>query len=146
MRNPVKYKGVYRIIDANANRLKEGLRVCEEVSRFILDDAALSRGLKAIRHAADGLLADLADRSCCIRERDSAGDAGRRIHAAGELKRAGVNDIFCANIQRVKESIRVLEEFSKLYNSACASGFKDLRYRVYEVEKQAVKKLELSVR
>jgi thiamine-phosphate pyrophosphorylase len=140
---PVKKSGssgIYRIIDANANRLKEGLRVCEEVGRFILNDRRLTRDLKEIRHEVDGLMAALTSRSLCLSERDSARDTGRTIHTSHELQRTGVADIFCANIQRVKESIRVLEEFSKLANKKCARaalGFKALRYRVYEIEKQA---------
>jgi len=129
-------RGIYRVIDANANRLKEGLRVCEEVGRFILNDNRLTRDLKEIRHEADGLLGALACRSVCLSGRDSAHDTGRTIHTSRELKRTCVSDIFCANIQRVKESIRVLEEFSKITNKKCALGFKDLRYRVYEIEKR----------
>jgi hypothetical protein len=145
-----KLSGIYRIIDANANRLKEGLRVCEEVCRFILDDNRLTRGLKNIRHESDALLDALAGKSFCIAGRDSIHDTGRFIHTSRELRRTGVSDVFCANIQRVKESIRVLEEFSKIQNRKCARaprasrvslGFKDLRYRVYEIEKQAVNRL-----
>ena len=136
-----KTSGIYRIIDANANRLKEGLRVCEEVARFILDDSRLTAGLKKIRHEADAALDSLTDRSRCLAARDSVRDTGRRIHTSRELKRSNVIDIFCANIQRVKESIRVLEEFAKIDDSKCALMYKDLRYRVYEIEKQAVNRL-----
>ena len=41
---------VYRILDANFNRSREGLRVCEEVARFVLESAALTRELKKCRH------------------------------------------------------------------------------------------------
>jgi hypothetical protein len=136
-----KTSGIYRIIDANANRLKEGLRVCEEVARFILDDRRLTAGLKNIRHEVDAALDSLTDRGRCIAARDSVRDTGRTIHTSRELKRSNVIDIFCANIQRVKESIRVLEEFAKIDDSKCALKFKDLRYRVYEIEKQAVNRL-----
>jgi thiamine-phosphate pyrophosphorylase len=138
-------RGMYRIIDANANRLKEGLRVCEDVSRFIMNDSRLSRNLKEIRHEVDGLLGALAGRSLCLSGRDSTHDTGRTIHTSHELQRTGVVDIFCANIQRVKESIRVLEEFAKITDkkpARAALGFKDLRYRVYEIEKQAVNRLQ----
>lgn len=129
--------GIDRIIDANANRLKEGLRVCEEVGRFILNDNRLTRDLKEIRHEVDGLMDALTSRSRCLSGRDSTRDTGRTIHTSHELQRTGVIDVFCANIQRVKESIRVLEEFSKITNKKCALVFKDLRYRVYEIEKRA---------
>ena len=30
---------IYRVIDANLNRLKEGLRVVEDIKRYVFDDA-----------------------------------------------------------------------------------------------------------
>ena len=42
-------KQILRIIDANLNRTAEGLRVLEDIARFVLDDAALSRQLKIMR-------------------------------------------------------------------------------------------------
>ena len=39
-----------RLIDANLDRIGEGLRVLEDVARFILDDAALSEKLRVMRH------------------------------------------------------------------------------------------------
>ncbi|HOU36228.1 MAG TPA: thiamine-phosphate pyrophosphorylase [Candidatus Omnitrophota bacterium] len=131
--------GIYRIIDANTNRLKEGLRVCEEIFRFIVEDRRITRLLKGIRHQADVLAAALACRNRRLAARNSARDTGRSLHTRPELKRSGVSDLFAANIQRVKESIRVLEEFSKLTDTKCALGFKELRYRVYEIEQRAAK-------
>ena len=39
-----------RILDANLNRLGEGLRLLEDISRFTLNDADLSEQLKTLRH------------------------------------------------------------------------------------------------
>ena len=39
-----------RILDAAANRTREGLRVVEDWARFALDDAHLTECLKQIRH------------------------------------------------------------------------------------------------
>lgn len=39
-----------RIIDANINRLGEGLRVLEEFARMTLNDAVLTQKLKDVRH------------------------------------------------------------------------------------------------
>ncbi|MFC1592924.1 hypothetical protein ACFL4C_02810, partial [Candidatus Omnitrophota bacterium] len=66
--------------------------------------------------------------------RDSRNDVGRNL-TGGELKRNGCGDIFFANIQRVKESIRVLEEFYKLIDTSCAIKLKKARFQVYEIEK-----------
>ena len=131
---------VGRIIDADLNRAKEGLRVCEEVTRFILNDRRSTSELRAIRHALEPVVSSLWLKSELIAGRDSAGDIGRNIQL-GETSRRGIEDIFFANIQRVKESLRVLEEFGKLRNVRASLRLKSLRYRVYEVEKRIAQKV-----
>ncbi len=108
--------GVYRVIDANINRTKEGLRVCEEVARFIIADRNLTSQFKKIRHEVRYLVNNLRNIPRLIAEREALKDVGRTLRNKSELKRLDFQDIFFANIQRVKESIRVLEEFSKLDN------------------------------
>ncbi|MFH0762758.1 MAG: thiamine-phosphate pyrophosphorylase [Candidatus Omnitrophota bacterium] len=134
-------KSVNRIIDANINRAKEGLRVCEEIARFMLDDRGLTGQLKRIRHNIDTAARHLPySLRQFIQARDSSKDIGRDIYA-NELKRGGVGDIFFANIQRCKESARVLEEFSKLFSANPAKEFKKIRYAIYETEKKVIKKI-----
>lgn len=135
-----KYNGVIRIIDANINRVKEGLRVCEEVARFILDNRNLTAEFKKIRHKIDTLIRQMPGPAGLLKERRSSSDVGRNIYI-NELKRRDFQDIFSANIQRVKESVRVLEEFSKLKNTAIAIEFKKIRYKIYEIEKKAIDKI-----
>jgi len=137
---PSKSKIINRIIDANINRAKEGLRVCEEITRFILNSAALTAELKKLRHRIDSILKELPDRTILLKERSSLSDVGKNIYG-NELKRRGYQEIFFANIQRVKESVRVLEEFTKLQNSRLAIKFKEIRYRIYEIEKRVAKKI-----
>ena len=129
-----------RIIDANLNRAKEGLRVCEEITRFILDNHKFTAELKSIRHKIDNLGSRIYPLAKLLGQRRAAEDVGR-LNCRGELKRANCKDIFRANLQRVKESLRVLEEFSKLINTGEALGFKELRYKVYEIEKESFKKI-----
>jgi thiamine-phosphate pyrophosphorylase len=131
---------IHRIIDANLNRAKEGLRVCEEITRFILDDRKFTALFKLYRHKIDGIVKNVYPASKLLGERKSASDVGRENYRS-ELKRSGLRDIFWANIQRVKESLRVLEEFSKLKNRGAALRFKQLRYKVYEIEKKSFKKI-----
>lgn len=132
---------VNRILDANINRLKEGLRVCEDITRFLLSDKALTKDFKSIRHRIDGLLdKPPLFRAAMIMMRQSGKDVGRKIYA-GELKRKDIGDIFFANIQRAKESLRVLEEFSKLFGKKSAVKFKEIRYGIYEIEKKAARRL-----
>jgi len=131
---------VHRIIDANLNRVKEGLRVCEEITRFILDDRRFTALFKLYRHEIDVIVKKVYPAAKLLEERRSAEDVGRK-NSGSELKRSGLKDIFWANIQRVKESLRVLEEFSKLKNREAALRFKQLRYKVYEIEKESFKKV-----
>ena len=129
-----------RIIDANLNRVKEGLRVCEEITRFILDNHKFTAQLKEARHKIDRLGSRIYSPAKLLGQRRAQEDVGR-LNYRGELKRSNCKDIFWANIQRTKESLRVLEEFSKLLDTRVAIGFKQLRYKVYEIEKESFKKI-----
>ena len=131
---------VNRIIDANINRAKEGLRVVEEIARFIIQSRALTTELKKIRHTMTSLTLDLPGKTRLLRERDSMHDIGRGI-VMRELERRHLGDIFFANIQRAKESLRVLEELSKLRSKRAAKGFKRIRYEIYGIEKRAAGKI-----
>ena len=133
-------KGLNRIIDANINRLKEGLRVCEEITRLILESGSLTRRLKMVRHSVEVLCKDLADKNSLFAARRIFEDVGRGS-LRPEFKRRDFRDIFLANMQRVKESLRVLEEFSKLKSVAIASGFKRIRYGIYDIEKKVAEKI-----
>ena len=124
---------VFRILDANVNRVKEGLRVCEDISRFAADKSSLTRRLKQCRHALTEAVTRL-PRQTLLSARDVPRDIGRRT-AFQESKRQNINDIFLANAQRVKESLRVLEELAKLFDGSLAERLKRLRYRFYSVEK-----------
>jgi len=127
-----------RIIDANFNRAKEGLRVCEDICRFILDAKSITRNYKNVRHQLTNIIGSLKIEKF-IRAREIARDVGRRSTAV-EFKRNGFADIFNANSQRVKESIRVLEEFTKLRDKRLAEDLKKLRYKIYALEKNVIKR------
>jgi len=118
------------------------LRVCEEITRFILESLTYTRQLKRIRHRIDTLSRTFASHAELVEVRDSSRDVGMRI-SRHELKRGSCRDLFIANIQRVKESLRVLEEFSKLADKETALKFKKLRYDIYEIEKNITKRIML---
>jgi len=129
---------LYRIIDANLNRSREGLRVCEEIARFVLDDSRLTREFKAIRHGISGCIKLYPARiRGIVLARDSEADVGRGRQPI-EKSRSGWKDVSAANIERVKESLRVLEEFSKLIDGGISDRFKRLRFRIYGAEKRLV--------
>lgn len=128
-----------RILDANFNRTKEGLRVCEDICRFVLDDETLTRQFKNVRHQLTKILAYLGFRRL-VKARAIESDVGKGSSKT-ELRRKEISDIFYANLQRAKESMRVLEEFSKLVNLKSAVAVKGLRYKIYALEKKVIRKL-----
>lgn len=135
-----KIQKINRILDANINRLKEGLRVSEEIARFILDDRKLTRDFKTVRHGIDRAVEIIPGSRELLSERKSESDVGKNIYV-NELKRKGLADIFFANMQRSKESVRVLEEFTKILNIKATIRFKKIRYALYDIEKRAAKKV-----
>jgi hypothetical protein len=137
MPRQVNLSQIYRVIDANYNRAKEGLRVCEDICRFVKDDPKATARFKKLRHGLTRAVAVFGLKDI-VASRDIVGDVGRKTIAA-ESCRSSIGDIFYANAQRVKESLRVLEEFAKLKDPAVAADLKKLRYTVYEIEKNALK-------
>ena len=129
-------KSLYRILDANFNRAKEGLRVCEDLCRYIWDQKTLTRTFKDVRHELTGIMAGL-DIQKALEARHIQGDVGRAT-SVSESKRDNIDAVFCANIQRVKESLRVLEEVTKLMDARVASRLKVLRYKVYALEQKVI--------
>lgn len=135
-------KAIYRILDANLNRAREGLRVSEEIFRFVQNDPGLTRKFKGLRHGITAAVSgSKLDNGLLEQSRDSAQDPGRVIHTEGEFRRGSVGDILGANLHRVGEALRVLEEFSKILDSKASMAFKALRFRFYDVEKAARRKI-----
>lgn len=129
---------LYRILDANFNRAKEGLRVCEDICRYIWDDKVSTRGFKNLRHALTEAVVPIGVLKI-VASRDTGGDVGRPT-SKSEARRRDLDAVFLANSQRVKESLRVLEEITKLLNISCAEQLKNLRYRMYDLEQKILKK------
>ncbi len=130
-----------RLIDVNFNRVKEGLRVCEDVLRFIYDDKILTASFKRLRHDCSTiLLAFPVPYRKLVSARNSRDDVGKKSVIL-EKKKPKWNDIFLSNAKRSEEALRVLEESSKVIAPAKAAGFQKLRFKLYELEKKALKRL-----
>ncbi len=123
-----------RILDASANRAREGLRVVEDYVRFALDDPGLTRRLKEMRHrlaeAERGL-----DACLLIDARETHQDVGTHIMTVSEQIRENPRAVLAANFKRIAEALRSLEEYSKLVDVWLAGRFEVLRYDVYTIEK-----------
>ena len=128
-----------RIIDANLDRTTEGLRVLEDVARFVLDSSPLAARLKELRHRIHAAFPGLA--VLLISARDSAGDVGRESVAVKEPA-AGLIDTVTANARRVEQSLRVLEEVSRLPDTGFdGTVFEEARFAVYDIEKELISAL-----
>lgn len=128
-----------RMLDANVNRAREGLRVMEDAARFGLDDAALCGELKAIRHdlraaldAAGVVYSDL------MAARDTPGDVGTTIATEAEGRREGMRGIAAAAGSRSGEALRVIEECLKARGARAeaARAVEAIRYRAYETARR----------
>lgn len=120
---------LYRVIDANLNRLKEGIRVVEDIVRYRDNNKDLSSQLKQLRHKAK-----IKETLELLKERDSVNDV-LRTTIKSELNRTDISAIILANFKRAQESARVLEELYKLHSPEYSENFKQIRYELYTLEK-----------
>ncbi len=143
---------ILRILDANANRAREALRVMEEAARFLLDDAALSRDLKQLRHDLAAVVTQLPSLAL---HRDTSGDVGTAITTDAEQTRATVAEVAVAAGKRLTEALRAMEEYAKLLppppppapegvqggSPPLPTRLESLRYRAYPLEQRLHQKL-----
>ena len=126
--------GVWRILDAAANRAGEGLRVVEDYVRMVLDDRHLTGLCKSLRHELTGVLAALPE-DLRAAARDTQADVGVGITLSTEQSRASLHDVVAANFKRLQQSLRSLEEFAKLAQPPAAAAIEQLRYRTYTLQR-----------
>jgi len=123
-----------RVLDAAANRAREGLRTVEDFVRFVLDDRHLTEQCKRLRHDLAAALAGVpAEHRLAARETQA--DVGTTLATAAEEVRASTASILPANFARLQEALRSLEEFGKLLNPEMAAELKRLRYQSYTLER-----------
>lgn len=124
---------VFRILDANLDRAREGLRILEDWCRFGLDHHDLTDKLKHLRqslgqwHTADLRAA-----------RDTPNDTGTSITHPQEQVRTSVTQVLQANFCRVEEALRSLEEFGKIHHPDMAAACKQWRYQIYALESEVM--------
>ena len=135
----MKKNGVLKIIDANLNRTLEGIRIIEEITRFIFQDKRLTGHLKGIRHRVKEEIESLfIGGESLLMARDVRRDAGISFYIKDEFQRSNLREILKVNFKRTEESLRVLEEFTKLIKPRSGLVFKKLRFEIYSLEKQVL--------
>jgi thiamine-phosphate pyrophosphorylase len=123
---------VLRLIDANLNRAREGLRVMEDYARFVLNDASLGEALKRNRQRLASATQDVAE--VAIVHRDTQADIGKTFDASDAPPRESLRDVVTAAGKRVGEALRAIEETLKTIDPRAASLVESSRYTHYELE------------
>lgn len=126
-----------RILDACANRAREALRVLEDYCRFVLDDAFLTRTLKECRHDLTSALIELTP-SLLLEARETQRDVGTELSTSSEQQRDSLRDVMQANVKRLQEALRSLEEYGKVHSPHLGQALEQLRYRAYTLERALV--------
>ena len=125
---------LYRTIDANINRFKEGIRVVEDILRYEFS-SPLALELKKLRHIK------IPDYEKYVKYRNSKNDILKNS-TKDELKRLNLKDLVISNLKRSQESARVLEEIFKLMDINVSESFKNARYLLYNFEKEILTLIE----
>lgn len=129
----------YQIIDANLNRIREGMRCVEEAIRYDRKLEANYDTYRALRHRFSDIEQKLRNLYPQILEnRNMNTDKG--TEAQSVVTRKNLNELVKANINRVSEGLRVVEEYLKLLpvSDDIIEKIKSIRYDWYSLDQQLV--------
>jgi thiamine-phosphate pyrophosphorylase len=132
---PENKSSVFRVLDANLNRLREGLRVVEEHCRLVQNDKSFIQ-LKEIRHLLQKLYPPKLE-TLCLQARQADDDVGNQTFNYSEANRDDSRAVLRAGLKRSQEASRVIEEYAKIINEDDVSRkAKSLRFSLYTLEKK----------
>ncbi len=162
-------KSSMRIVDANINRVAEGIRVIEDFFRFSFDSEnnfdvqnidkkksnkpvesfnlaeslKIVESLRELRHKVRKSAYDIIPE--LLTTRDVDGDIGFNISQNSTLdkREEGTLDIITANFKRIQEGLRSIEESLKsMSHYAAAKQYESLRYISYNLEQECFRFME----
>ena len=127
----------FRLLDANANRAREGLRTAEDFVRFSIGDGFWARRLREFRHALTEAINKQYSPQELLESRRVASDSGnpenaepvKEISAGHESKQVALR-----GLKRAQEALRVLEEYSRGHHPSAVTSFSAIRFGLYEAE------------
>lgn len=124
----------YRMMDANLNRVAEGLRVVEDILRFDLEEQRVCELVRELRHRVRSAFCELYPRLLAVR--NTATDLGVTVSQEQVLdSKFSRSDLLLANLKRAQEGLRVLEESSHLLGKRnLAKEIESLRFTAYNLE------------
>lgn len=134
----LEVKGIYRIIDANINRVSEGLRVVEDIQRFVFNNAEMASKVRTLRH-------ETRKGFCCqelLQFRKATEDVGLRISQNNKLdQKETMKSLLLSNFKRAEEGLRSIEESLKIMGYYTQSKqYEIIRFKVYTLEKDILLK------
>ena len=127
--DPRNDASVARMIDANLDRAREGLRVVEDWCRFGLDRLDLVKPLKHWRQQLGQHHQEIYKHA-----RSTATDSAAGLAHPAQESRQHPSQVVAANCARVQEALRVLEEFGRAQNPDLATTAASIRYGLYDLE------------
>lgn len=129
------HRSVYRILDANLNRAREGLRVIEEYLRFIREDRRSSWQVKQWRHVLREIVERLgAER--LLSARDAGSDVGKDLPSPSNAVKITPHAITEAGFKRLQEALRVIEEYSAVVEPLVNHLAGKMRFEIYQFEQE----------
>lgn len=123
-----------RLLDANLDRAREGLRVLEDWCRFVLHRPDLVSRLKDLRQRLG-----CSHRLAYKLARDAATDVAAGFTHPAQRERHDPLAVVAANAARVQEALRVLEEFGRTLDPPLAEEAARIRYAVYDLEVECLR-------
>jgi len=125
---------IERLLDANLDRAREGLRVLEDWCRFVLNRPDLVVRLKDLRQRLGQC-----HRFAYKMARHAASDSAAGLAHPAQLERGDPLAVVAANAGRVQEALRVLEEFGRVLDPSLAEEAARMRYLLYDLEVECLR-------
>jgi thiamine-phosphate pyrophosphorylase len=126
---PDQTVAIERLLDANLDRAREGLRVLEDWCRFVLNRQDLVVRLKDLRQRLGRC-----HRFSYKMARHAATDGAAGLAHPAQGERDDPRAVVAANAGRVQEALRVLEEFGRALDPPLAEEAARIRYALYDLE------------
>ncbi|MCM8822622.1 MAG: thiamine phosphate synthase [Candidatus Omnitrophica bacterium] len=130
----MKQVNILRIIDANFNRVREAIRVVEDILRFSETSAQLTSKLREIRHFLTSSYIKHFGFSAIV-FRNVRKDPGKNNAPHPALD---VRQIMIRNFLRAEEGLRCIEECSRIAKPSSTESWQKLRFAIYQIEQQAL--------
>ena len=129
MSTGAEQRSIARLLDANLNRAREGLRVVEDWCRLGLQRPELVARLKDYRQRLGQC-----HPPTLKQERHAASDPATGLSHQAQQERSTPQQVVAANCARVQEALRVLEEFGRHGTAELAATAATIRYGFYDLE------------